>query len=236
MVEEAEEFAEEDKKIRDKIESRNALENFVYSMKNTISDADKGVADKISDSDKEVRARARASAGVAAQARARTGSAAPPPAHPAPPPPPLRRRADDREGAGRRQRVARRQPGRGEGRLCREAQGGAERVQPDHLQDLPGERRRARRRLRLWRQRRPGRPRRAVRGPRGSGRARRAQQLRLPGGPAHEARGLSRGACSSHMSQNVSNVAHFSPVAGVWCSIGGCRQLGAALAMTRMSP
>ncbi|KAG8468922.1 hypothetical protein KFE25_007440 [Diacronema lutheri] len=53
MVEEAEEFQEEDKKIRDKIEARNALENYVYSMKNTISDADKGVADKISDSDKE---------------------------------------------------------------------------------------------------------------------------------------------------------------------------------------
>mmetsp|Transcript_11938 Transcript_11938/g.31191 ORF Transcript_11938/g.31191 Transcript_11938/m.31191 type:complete len:646 (-) Transcript_11938:133-2070(-) len=53
MVEEAEEFAEEDKKVRDKIESRNALENYVYTMKNTVSDADKGVADKISDSDKE---------------------------------------------------------------------------------------------------------------------------------------------------------------------------------------
>mmetsp|Transcript_1448 Transcript_1448/g.3585 ORF Transcript_1448/g.3585 Transcript_1448/m.3585 type:complete len:661 (+) Transcript_1448:192-2174(+) len=53
MVEEAEEFAEEDKKVRDKIESRNALENYVYSMKNTIGDSDKGVADKISDDDKE---------------------------------------------------------------------------------------------------------------------------------------------------------------------------------------
>jgi heat shock protein 5 len=39
--------------VREKIESRNALENYVYTMKNTISDADKGVADKISDSDKE---------------------------------------------------------------------------------------------------------------------------------------------------------------------------------------
>merc|ERR550537_1093385 len=33
MVQEAEEFQEEDKKVRDKIESRNALENYVYSMK-----------------------------------------------------------------------------------------------------------------------------------------------------------------------------------------------------------
>merc|ERR1712127_571963 len=42
MVSEAEEFAEEDKKVREKIEARNALENYVYSMKNTLSDAEKG--------------------------------------------------------------------------------------------------------------------------------------------------------------------------------------------------
>merc|ERR1711918_107124 len=53
MVNEAEEFQEEDKKVREKIESRNALENYVYSMKNTLSDSEKGVADKISDDDKE---------------------------------------------------------------------------------------------------------------------------------------------------------------------------------------
>merc|ERR1719210_2634834 len=35
MVQEAEEFQEEDKKVREKIEARNALENYVYSMKNT---------------------------------------------------------------------------------------------------------------------------------------------------------------------------------------------------------
>jgi heat shock protein 5 len=53
MVSEAEEFAEEDKKVREKIEARNALENYVYSMKNTLSDGEKGVADKIGDEDKE---------------------------------------------------------------------------------------------------------------------------------------------------------------------------------------
>merc|ERR1712167_250257 len=53
MVNEAEEFQEEDKKVREKIESRNQLENYVYSMKNTLSDSEKGVADKISDDDKE---------------------------------------------------------------------------------------------------------------------------------------------------------------------------------------
>merc|ERR1719248_536641 len=37
MAEEAEEFAEEDKKVREKIEARNQLENYVYSMKNQLS-------------------------------------------------------------------------------------------------------------------------------------------------------------------------------------------------------
>merc|ERR1719446_1782574 len=53
MVKEAEEFAEEDQKIRDKIDSRNGLENYVYSMKNQLSDGEKGIGDKISEDDKE---------------------------------------------------------------------------------------------------------------------------------------------------------------------------------------
>merc|ERR1711998_405798 len=46
-------FQEEDKKVREKIEARNQLENYVYSMKNTLSDSEKGVADKIGDDDKK---------------------------------------------------------------------------------------------------------------------------------------------------------------------------------------
>merc|ERR1711998_794841 len=42
-----------DKNVRDKIDSRNQLENYVYSMKNTISDSEKGIAAKIGDDDKE---------------------------------------------------------------------------------------------------------------------------------------------------------------------------------------
>merc|ERR1712054_488130 len=53
MVQEAEEFQEEDKKVREKIEARNQLENYVYSMKNQLSDSEKGVADKISDDDNQ---------------------------------------------------------------------------------------------------------------------------------------------------------------------------------------
>lgn len=52
MVREAEEFADEDKKVKDKIDSRNALETYVYNMKNTINDKDK-LAEKIESDDKE---------------------------------------------------------------------------------------------------------------------------------------------------------------------------------------
>eukprot|EP00612_Vaucheria_litorea_P008766 CAMPEP_0171478330 /NCGR_PEP_ID=MMETSP0946-20130122/4716_1 /TAXON_ID=109269 /ORGANISM="Vaucheria litorea, Strain CCMP2940" /LENGTH=636 /DNA_ID=CAMNT_0012008951 /DNA_START=77 /DNA_END=1987 /DNA_ORIENTATION=+ len=52
MVQEAEEYAEEDRLVKEKIEAKNGLENYVYSMKNTISDEEK-IGDKISDEDKE---------------------------------------------------------------------------------------------------------------------------------------------------------------------------------------
>ncbi|XP_062084812.1 heat shock 70 kDa protein BIP1-like [Humulus lupulus] len=52
MVKEAEEFGEEDRKLKDKIDSRNKLESYVYSMKSTVNDNDK-LADKIGSEDKE---------------------------------------------------------------------------------------------------------------------------------------------------------------------------------------
>ncbi|XP_010674036.1 luminal-binding protein 5 [Beta vulgaris subsp. vulgaris] len=52
MVREAEEFAEEDKKMREKVDARNKLETYVYSMRSTIDDKDK-LADKIDSDDKE---------------------------------------------------------------------------------------------------------------------------------------------------------------------------------------
>jgi len=51
MVEEAEEFAEEDKKIKERIDARNSLETYAYNMKNTVSDSDK-LGDKLEESDK----------------------------------------------------------------------------------------------------------------------------------------------------------------------------------------
>merc|ERR1711991_920280 len=53
MVREAEEFAEEDKKVKERIDARNGLESYLYNMKNTLDDDEKGVADKLSADDKE---------------------------------------------------------------------------------------------------------------------------------------------------------------------------------------
>merc|ERR1711933_362681 len=53
MVKEAELYAEEDKKVKDRIDARNGLESFLYNLKNTLEDEEKGVADKISAGDKK---------------------------------------------------------------------------------------------------------------------------------------------------------------------------------------
>ncbi|KAH8965593.1 hypothetical protein BDL97_04G125300 [Sphagnum fallax] len=52
MVQEAEEFADEDKKVKERIDARNSLETYVYNMKNQINDKDK-LGDKIDSDDKE---------------------------------------------------------------------------------------------------------------------------------------------------------------------------------------
>ena len=51
MVREAEEFADEDKAVKERIDARNSLETYAYNMKNTIGDADK-LADKLEAEDK----------------------------------------------------------------------------------------------------------------------------------------------------------------------------------------
>merc|ERR1712134_53637 len=53
MVREAEEFAEEDKKVKERIDARNGLESFLYNLKNTLEDDEKGLADKVSAEDKQ---------------------------------------------------------------------------------------------------------------------------------------------------------------------------------------
>jgi len=52
MVREAEEFAEEDKAMKEKIDARNGLEGYAFSLRNSITDKEK-FGDKISSEDKE---------------------------------------------------------------------------------------------------------------------------------------------------------------------------------------
>ena len=52
MVAEAEQFADEDKATRERIESRNGLENYAFNLKNQVNDED-GLGGKIDEDDKE---------------------------------------------------------------------------------------------------------------------------------------------------------------------------------------
>lgn len=51
MIKDAEEFAEEDKIAKEKIDAKNQLDNYLFSMKNTIEDPEK-LANKITDEEK----------------------------------------------------------------------------------------------------------------------------------------------------------------------------------------
>jgi heat shock protein 5 len=51
MVADAEKFADEDKVLKEKIDAKHQLENYIYQMRNTIEDKEK-LADKIDDEDK----------------------------------------------------------------------------------------------------------------------------------------------------------------------------------------
>merc|ERR1712023_160948 len=53
MVRAAEEYAEEDKRVKEKIDARNGLESYLYNIKNMLDDDEKGIADKLSASDKK---------------------------------------------------------------------------------------------------------------------------------------------------------------------------------------
>lgn len=51
MINEAEKYADEDKNLREKIEARNNLSNYIHTMRSTVEDKDK-LADKIEEEDK----------------------------------------------------------------------------------------------------------------------------------------------------------------------------------------
>lgn len=52
MVEEAAKFEEQDKAVKDRIDAKNSLDNYLYSMKNTVEDKEK-LADKLSEENKQ---------------------------------------------------------------------------------------------------------------------------------------------------------------------------------------
>lgn len=52
MIKEAEKFADEDKLLKEKIDARNSLDNYLHTMRNTVEDPEK-LAKKLSDDDKE---------------------------------------------------------------------------------------------------------------------------------------------------------------------------------------
>lgn len=52
MVKDAEKFADEDKKVKEKVEARNELESYAYSLKNQIGDKEK-MGGKLTDEDKK---------------------------------------------------------------------------------------------------------------------------------------------------------------------------------------
>jgi endoplasmic reticulum chaperone BiP len=51
LVEEAKEYAEEDRMLKEKIESRNGLESYLYSLKNSLEE--ESVSDKVAPEDKK---------------------------------------------------------------------------------------------------------------------------------------------------------------------------------------
>ena len=53
MIKDAEKYKEEDEAKKKKIEARDDLERYLYSLKDQVTDTDKGIASKISDEDKQ---------------------------------------------------------------------------------------------------------------------------------------------------------------------------------------
>jgi heat shock protein 5 len=53
MIQEAEQYAEEDRKVKERIDSRNSLESYLYNLKNTLEDGEKRLADNLSAEEKK---------------------------------------------------------------------------------------------------------------------------------------------------------------------------------------
>lgn len=57
MVQDAEDYSEEDRQVKERTDAKNSLEGYLYNVKNVLDDEEGGVASKISEADKEVSAR-----------------------------------------------------------------------------------------------------------------------------------------------------------------------------------
>ena len=53
MLREAKEFEEQDKITKERIDAKNSFENYIYSMKNTVEDKEKGIGAKLTEDEKE---------------------------------------------------------------------------------------------------------------------------------------------------------------------------------------
>merc|ERR1711898_55678 len=55
MIKEAEQFADEDKKVKERVDAKNAFENYTHSMRVTVegSGDNKGLSEKLDDEEKE---------------------------------------------------------------------------------------------------------------------------------------------------------------------------------------
>lgn len=57
MVQDADDYREDDMLIKERTDAKNSLEGYLYNMKNLLEDDGGGVAGKINDADKEVSVR-----------------------------------------------------------------------------------------------------------------------------------------------------------------------------------
>lgn len=53
MIQDSERFADDDKKVRDRVEARNELESYAYSLKTQLADKEKGLGEKLGEDDKD---------------------------------------------------------------------------------------------------------------------------------------------------------------------------------------
>merc|ERR1719446_1993323 len=57
MIKEAEEFADEDKKVKERVDAKNAFENYNHSMRTTVegSGDNKGLSEKLDDEEEQIK-------------------------------------------------------------------------------------------------------------------------------------------------------------------------------------